>query len=69
MTAGTPRGQGTAAPAGTTRPEAAQPAGFAVVLRYFLKLGTSGFGGPIAVVGYMQRDLVEQLGWIGKEDS
>jgi chromate transporter len=30
---------------------------------YFLKLGTSGFGGPIALVGYMQRDLVEQRGW------
>jgi chromate transporter len=33
------------------------------LLRYFLKLGTSGFGGPIALVGYMQRDLVEQRGW------
>jgi chromate transporter len=38
------------------------------VLRYFLRLGTSGFGGPIAVVGYMQRDLVEQRGWIARED-
>jgi len=38
------------------------------VLRYFLRLGTSGFGGPIAVVGYMQRDLVEQRGWIAKDD-
>lgn len=33
------------------------------LLRYFLKLGTSGFGGPIALVGYMQRDLVEQRHW------
>jgi chromate transporter len=38
------------------------------MLRYFLWLGTSGFGGPIAVVGYMQRDLVEQRGWIAKDD-
>jgi chromate transporter len=38
------------------------------VLRYFLRLGTLGFGGPIAVVGYMQRDLVEQRGWIAKQD-
>jgi chromate transporter len=33
------------------------------LVRYFLKLGGSGFGGPIALVGYMQRDLVEQRGW------
>jgi chromate transporter len=32
-------------------------------MRYFLKLGCSGFGGPIALVGYMQRDLVEQREW------
>src|SRR5690349_4801089 len=44
------------------------PPGFATVLRYFLRLGTLGFGGPIAVVGYMQRDLVEQRGWIAKQD-
>jgi chromate transporter len=31
---------------------------------YFLRLGTVGFGGPIALVGYMQRDLVETRGWI-----
>src|SRR5947208_14294567 len=30
---------------------------------YFLKLGGSGFGGPIALVGYMQRDLVEERHW------
>jgi chromate transporter len=33
------------------------------LVRYFLKLGGSGFGGPIALVGYMQRDLVEDRGW------
>jgi chromate transporter len=38
------------------------------VLRYFLYLGTFGFGGPIALAGYMQRDLVEQRGWITKKD-
>lgn len=37
-------------------------------VRYFLKLGTLGFGGPIALAGYMQRDLVEQRGWIAPDD-
>src|SRR5438094_960273 len=36
--------------------------------RYFLKLGTIGFGGPVALVGYMQRDLVERRRWIGDEE-
>ena len=35
---------------------------------YFLRLGSSGFGGPIALVGYMQRDLVEQRGWFTETD-
>jgi len=37
-------------------------------LSYFLSLGTFGFGGPIALAGYMQRDLVDKLRWISKED-
>ncbi|HAX88805.1 MAG TPA: chromate transporter [Cyanobacteria bacterium UBA11370] len=35
---------------------------------YFLKLGTWGFGGPIALVGYMKRDLVEERQWISESD-
>lgn len=35
---------------------------------YFLKLGTWGFGGPVALAGYMHRDLVERKGWISEED-
>jgi chromate transporter len=35
---------------------------------YFLRLGTVGFGGPIALVGYMQRDLVEDRHWVSTED-
>jgi chromate transporter len=34
------------------------------LLGYFLRLGTVGFGGPVALVGYMYRDLVEKRGWI-----
>ena len=35
---------------------------------YFLKLGTWGFGGPVALVGYMHRDLVENKQWITEEE-
>jgi chromate transporter len=35
---------------------------------YFLTLGTIGFGGPVALVGYMQRDLVERHRWIDDEE-
>lgn len=35
---------------------------------YFSKLGTWGFGGPVALVGYMHRDLVEEKKWIGEDD-
>jgi chromate transporter len=35
---------------------------------YFLRLGTVGFGGPIALAGHMQQDLVDERGWVRKED-
>ena len=35
---------------------------------YFLKLGYSGFGGPVALAGYMHRDLVEEKGWISEQE-
>src|SRR5450756_700174 len=35
---------------------------------YALKLGTVGFGGPVALVGYMYRDLVEDRRWISEAD-
>ena len=38
------------------------------LLLYFLRLGTLGFGGPIALVGYMEQDLVERRRWFSKQD-
>jgi chromate transporter len=38
------------------------------LIKYFLKLGTTGFGGPVALVGYMHRDLVEDKKWINDSD-
>ena len=35
---------------------------------YFLRLGTFGFGGPIALAGHMQQDLVDDRHWISKQD-
>ncbi|SHN43508.1 chromate transporter [Duganella sacchari] len=35
---------------------------------YMLRLGTLGFGGPVALVGYMHRDLVEERKWISEAD-
>src|SRR5215207_2972496 len=45
-----------------------QPASLGAFLRYFLYLGSMGFGGPIALAGYMQRDLVEERRWIADRD-
>jgi len=38
------------------------------LVAYMLRLGALGFGGPVALVGYMHRDLVEQRGWISEAD-
>jgi len=38
------------------------------LLRYFLRLGTLGFGGPIVLAGHMQQDLVERRGWISAQE-
>jgi chromate transporter len=35
---------------------------------YAVKLGSLGFGGPVALIGYMYRDLVEKRGWISESD-
>lgn len=38
------------------------------MVAYMLRLGAIGFGGPVALAGYMYRDLVEQRHWISDED-
>jgi chromate transporter len=35
---------------------------------YFLRLGLLGFGGPVALVGQMERELVAERGWLSKEE-
>src|SRR5207245_472769 len=35
---------------------------------YFLRLGSAGFGGPIALAGYMRRDLVDKRGWYADDE-
>ena len=40
----------------------------AALAGYFLRLGAAGFGGPIALVGHMHRDLVEERGWISEDE-
>ena len=37
------------------------------VVPYFLRLGLLGFGGPVALVGQMERELVADRGWLTKE--
>src|SRR5947209_11778999 len=37
------------------------------VVVYFLRLGLLGFGGPVALVGQMERELVTERGWLTKE--
>ncbi|CAG2154607.1 chromate transporter [Cupriavidus numazuensis] len=38
------------------------------LVRYFFRLGTFGFGGPVALAGYMHRDLVGEREWISDAD-
>ncbi len=51
-----------------TTPEHASPVPLLQFIAYFLRLGTVGFGGPIALAGHIQQDLVDERGWITKED-
>src|SRR5215218_821137 len=68
MTSASPPEPPTPAPAGPPSPPSAERVGLWPLVRYFLTLGTIGFGGPVALTGYMHRDLVEGRRWISEEE-
>ena len=57
-----------APPATESAPTTATRASLPELVRYFLYLGSLGFGGPVALAGFMHRDLVESRRWIAEEE-
>src|ERR1041385_1075107 len=55
-----------AEPASPASPPARRP--IREIVSYFLRLGTLGFGGPVALVGLMEKELVGDKGWLTKEE-
>jgi chromate transporter len=51
----------------TTTPTAVERGRMGELVRYFLRLGCLGFGGPVALVGQMERELVDGKKWLTKE--
>jgi chromate transporter len=51
-----------------TAPQNLTPYSLWQLTLYFLRLGALGFGGPVALVGFMHRDLVEERHWITEAD-
>jgi chromate transporter len=45
----------------------ARRSGLPELLFYFLRLGLLGFGGPVALVGQMEREVVAERGWLTKD--
>jgi chromate transporter len=57
----------TAPAVGTAEPDATYS--LWQLVRYMLALGTWGFGGPVALVGYRYRDLAEKRHWISENTT
>lgn len=57
-----------APPIAASAAAAAPRAPLTQLVRYFLYLGTLGFGGPVALAGFMHRDLVEARRWVDDEE-
>src|SRR5438105_15510302 len=38
------------------------------LVRYYLRLGALGFGGPVALCGQMEKELVEERKWLAKDE-
>jgi chromate transporter len=68
--AATPEPRAAASDEPVTEPDSTSLAPYSLrdLTLYFVRLGTFGFGGPIALAGYMQKDLVEERRWFAKED-
>src|SRR5919106_1286268 len=54
--------------ASSTLPATVRRIGLWPFVRYFLYLGSLGFGGPVALAGFMHRDLVEKERWVSEEE-
>ena len=61
-------GPGNGMDAGDAAQTTGAPSSLRAFLLYFLRLGTLGFGGPIALAGHMQQDLVAQRRWISAQE-
>lgn len=57
-----------ATPSGDDPPPTTPTYALSALVRYALELGTFGFGGPVALVGFMHRDLVERRQWISEAE-
>ena len=51
-----------------TSPDPSQLPRIRDLVWYFLRLGTLGFGGPVALCGQMERELVHERRWLSKEE-